>query len=151
MHSTGINAQASRRLFPQTHSEQPTLSTPTTLTTSTTTMFSKVFITALALVGAVSAAPTWGSGGSPTPSQQCCQNVQNSSTLSSEEQGVIAGLLGIAVGALNVPIGTGCTPIDVLGGVQCNDNTVNCGSTYNSELPLFHTHAACRETDALLY
>jgi hypothetical protein len=97
-------------------------------------MFSKTFITALALVGAVSAAPTWGSGGSPTPSQQCCQNVKNSSTFDSNTQSAIAGLLGVVVSGLNIPIGTGCTPVDILGGVQCNDNNVNCGSTAVSEL-----------------
>jgi hypothetical protein len=113
-------------------------------------MFSKTFITALALVGAVSAAPTWGSGGSSTPSQQCCQNVQNSSTLNSEEQGFIAGLLGVVVSGLNIPIGTGCTPIDVLGGVQCNDNNVNCGQTAVCEPSFLRPHTACRSADDFL-
>jgi hypothetical protein len=100
-------------------------------------MFSKVFITALALVGAVSAVPTGsGSGGSTTPSQQCCQNVQNSSSLDSTTKGLLGGLLSVVLSGLNVPIGTGCTPIAVLGGVQCNQNTVNCGQTVQSEYSL---------------
>jgi hypothetical protein len=104
-------------------------------------MFSKVFITALALVGAVSAVPTGsGSGGSTTPSQQCCQNVQNSSSLDSTTKGLLGGLLSVVLSGLNVPIGTGCTPIAVLGGVQCNQNTVNCGQTVQSECSI------CRST-----
>jgi hypothetical protein len=124
---------------------QPTLSTPTTLTTSTTAMFSKVFITALALVGAVSAVPTGsGSGGSTTPSQQCCQNVQNSQNLSSATKSLLGPLLSVILSGLSVPIGTGCTPIAILGGVSCNVNTVNCGSTYQGESPLFDTRSVPR-------
>jgi hypothetical protein len=91
-------------------------------------MFSKIFVTALALVGAVSAVPTGGSGS--TGGAQCCQNVKNSSQLDSVTKGLLAGLLGIDISALNVPIGTGCTPISVLGGVSCNTNTVNCGQYF---------------------
>jgi hypothetical protein len=112
-------------------------------------MFSKVFITALALVGAVSAVPT-GSGTSPTGSAQCCQNVENSQSLSSATQSLLGPLLSVVLSGLSVPIGTGCTPVAVLGGVSCNTNTVNCGSTYKSESPLIHTYAACRGTDASL-
>jgi hypothetical protein len=92
------------------------------------TMLSKIFVTALALVGAVSAAPTGGSGS--TGGAQCCQNVQNSSQLDAITKGILGGLLGVVVSGLNVPIGTGCTPISVLGGVSCNTNTVNCGQYF---------------------
>jgi hypothetical protein len=97
-------------------------------------MFAKVFVATLALIGAVSAVPTGGSGSTcPTSGAQCCQNVQNSSN------GVVAslvkGLLGIDVSGLNVPIGTGCTPLDILGGVQCNQNTVYCGDVHQSTSP----------------
>jgi hypothetical protein len=97
-------------------------------------MFSKVFITALALVGAVSAIPT-GSGTSTTPSQQCCQNVENSQSLSSATKSLLGPLLSVVLSGLSVPIGTGCTPIAIAGGVSCNTNTVNCGSTYQSDHP----------------
>jgi hypothetical protein len=97
-------------------------------------MFSKVFVATLALVGAVSAAPTGGSGGSTSSGAQCCQNVQNSSQLDSATKGLLGGLLGVIVSGLNVPIGTGCTPISVLGGVSCNTNTVNCGQVFQGEL-----------------
>jgi hypothetical protein len=151
MHSTSINAQSPIDSFLRLKLPQPTLSTPTILTTSTTTMFSKVFITALALVGAVSAVPTGsGSGGSTTPSQQCCQNVENSQHLDSATQGLLGGLLTVVLSGLNIPIGTGCTPIAVLGGVSCNQNNVNCGSTYSSELPILHTHPAYSGTDSSL-
>jgi hypothetical protein len=90
-------------------------------------MFSKLFISALALASMVTAIPTGGSGSTTAP-PQCCQNVENSSQVDSVTKGLIKGLLGIDISALNVPIGTGCTPIDILGGVQCNQNVVSCGS-----------------------
>jgi hypothetical protein len=88
-------------------------------------MFSKTFITALALVGAVSA----------TGSQQCCQNVENSQHLDSTTKTALGGLLTAVLSGLNIPIGTGCTPIAVAGGVSCNQNTVNCGSYVQSQCP----------------
>jgi hypothetical protein len=83
--------------------------------------FTKTFITLACAVSAL-AAPTWGSsGGSGSGSSsgaQCCQNVTNSNSLDSWTAGILAGLLGVVVSDLNVPIGTGCTPIDILGGVS---------------------------------
>jgi hypothetical protein len=61
--------------------------------------------------------------------------VTNSNDLSVSQIEELA-LLGVLVGGLNVPIGTGCTPIDILGGVQCNTNTVNCGQVYSCEFLL---------------
>jgi hypothetical protein len=90
-------------------------------------MFSKTFVTALVLVGAVSAT------GSTTGSAQCCQNVQNSSKLDSATKSLLGPLISVVLSGLNIPIGTGCTPIAVAGGVQCNTNTVNCGSVIQSE------------------
>jgi hypothetical protein len=99
-------------------------------------MFSKAFVATLALVGAVSALPS-PNGGSTTSGPQCCQNVTNSSQLDPSTAGVLAGLLGVVVSGLNVPIGTGCTPIDILGGVSCNTNTVQCGQVFEGKpLPL---------------
>jgi hypothetical protein len=99
-------------------------------------MFSKTFITALALVGAVSAVPT-GSGSAPaTGGAQCCQNVENSSSLDSTTKGLLGPLLSIVLSGLNIPIGTGCTPIAIAGGVSCNTNTVNCGSVIQSQCSL---------------
>jgi hypothetical protein len=75
------------------------------------------FFAPLVLVAAtVAAIPT---GTSPsTGSAQCCQNVKNSSQVGSLTQGLIFALLGINVSNLNIPIGTGCTPIAILGGVS---------------------------------
>jgi hypothetical protein len=95
-------------------------------------MFSKLFVATVALAGVVSAAPTGGSGS--TSGAQCCQWVGNSSQLDAKDAGILAGLLGVVVSGLNVPIGTGCTPISVLGGVSCNTNTVNCGQVFQGEL-----------------
>jgi hypothetical protein len=51
----------------------------------------------------------------------------------------------VVLNGLNVPIGTGCTPLDIAGGVQCNTNTVNCGQVYSSQfspvLALIDPHA----------
>jgi hypothetical protein len=100
-------------------------------------MFAKAFVATLALVGAVSAVPTGGSGSTcPTSGAQCCQNVQNSSNAG--VAALVKSLIGIDVSALNVPIGTGCTPLDILGGVQCNQNTVYCGTAYQSTTALSH-------------
>jgi hypothetical protein len=86
------------------------------------TMFSKVIISAFALAATVSALPGYGESSSPsqctTSTPQCCQNVQNSNDVGSVVTGLIKGLLGLDLSGLNVPIGTGCTPIDILGGVN---------------------------------
>jgi hypothetical protein len=97
-------------------------------------MFSKTLLTTLALMGAVSAMPNGsGSGGSTTGGAQCCQNVENSSSLDSVTKGLLGPLLSVVLSGLNIPIGTGCTPIAIAGGVSCNTNTVNCGSVIQSQ------------------
>jgi hypothetical protein len=58
--------------------------------------------------------------------------VTNSNDLDAQTS-LLLGLLGVVLNGLNVPIGTGCTPLDVLGGVQCNTNTVQCGQVFSSE------------------
>jgi hypothetical protein len=73
------------------------------------------FAPLLALAAVATAIPT-GTGSSS--GAQCCQNVKNSSEVDTLTAGLIKTLLGIDVSALNVPIGTGCTPIAVLGGVS---------------------------------
>jgi hypothetical protein len=70
----------------------------------------------------------------PTGGAQCCQDVENSSDVDSWTAGIIKGLLGVDISSLNIPIGTGCTPVSVLGGVSCNTNTVQCGEVDQSEL-----------------
>jgi hypothetical protein len=95
--------------------------------------FTKTFVTLALAVSAIAVPTGSGGGGSTPPSSgaQCCQNVTNSSSIKSTDPlGLLLGLLGIVVSNLNVPIGTGCTPIDILGGVSCNTNTVQCGSVY---------------------
>jgi hypothetical protein len=79
--------------------------------------FTKTFVT-LALAASAFAVPTGGSSGGSTSGAQCCQNVKNSSEVDSFTAGLIKELLGIDISALNVPIGTGCTPVAVLGGVS---------------------------------
>jgi hypothetical protein len=92
--------------------------------------FTKTFV-ALALAASAIAVPTGSGGSGSTSSAQCCQNVTNSSSIKSTDPlGLLLGLLGVSLSNLNVPIGTGCTPIDILGGVSCNTNTVQCGSVY---------------------
>jgi hypothetical protein len=80
------------------------------------------FFAPLALLVAVAAATGTTTSKAPVPtstgSAQCCQNVQNSSKVSSVTKGLIYALLGINVSNLNIPIGTGCAPIAILGGVS---------------------------------
>jgi hypothetical protein len=77
--------------------------------------FTKTFVT-LALAASALAVPTGGSGSSS--GAQCCQNVENSSQVDSVTKGLIFALLGINISDLNIPIGTGCTPVAILGGVS---------------------------------
>jgi hypothetical protein len=90
--------------------------------------FTKTFVT-LALAASAFAVPTGGSG--DTSGAQCCQNVKNSSSVDTVTAGIIKALLGIDVSALNVPIGTGCTPVAILGGV----------SWYLSVLSTYHCYS----------
>jgi hypothetical protein len=105
--------------------------------------FTKTFV-ALALAASAIAVPTGSGGGGSTPPSsgaQCCQNVTNSSSIkSSDPLGILLGLLGVVVSGLNVPIGTGCTPIDILGGVSCNTNTVKCGQVYGRKFIVILIH-----------
>jgi hypothetical protein len=116
-------------------------------------MFSKTFITALALIGAVSAVPTGSGSGSTTGGAQCCQNIENSSSLDSVTKGLLGPLLSIVLSGLNIPIGTGCTPIAIAGGVSCNTNTVNCGSVIQSQCSpsnFAHMHLTFAVADSLI-
>jgi hypothetical protein len=82
-------------------------------------MFSKVFTLALAGFAALAAAapaPNDGGSGSTTASPQCCQTVKNSSD--PVVAALVKALLGIDVSGLNVPIGQGCAPLSVAGGVS---------------------------------
>jgi hypothetical protein len=56
------------------------------------------------------------SSGSSAP--MCCKDVKNSSQVDSFTKTLIKTLIGVDISGLNVPIGTGCTPIAVLGGVS---------------------------------
>jgi hypothetical protein len=69
----------------------------------------------------------------PTGGAQCCQDVTNSNQASSSVCGLVESLIGVDVSSLNIPIGTGCTPVSILGGVSCNTNTVQCGETFEGE------------------
>jgi hypothetical protein len=80
-------------------------------------MFSKFFIATLALASVAFAAPT-GETGPSSGTPQCCENVTNASDVDSTTVGLIKTLIGLDISVLNVPIGTGCTPLSVLGGVS---------------------------------
>ena len=84
-------------------------------------MFAKLSLVALAGFAAfANAAPTGGSespaGHCNTGSPQCCNHVDNSSD--PLVGGLIKALLGIDVSGLNIPIGQGCTALNLLGGVS---------------------------------
>ncbi|KAJ7610427.1 hypothetical protein FB45DRAFT_1066217 [Roridomyces roridus] len=69
------------------------------------------------------AAPPSSTGTTGT-SNQCCTSVQHSN---SNAVSAIAGLLGLDLSGLNVPIGLGCSPITVLGN-NCGGTQVTCNS-----------------------
>jgi hypothetical protein len=106
-------------------------------------MFAKMFT--LALVGfatlAIAAPTDGGSGGSTTSSPQCCQTVKNSSDPFTAA--LVKALLGLDVSGLNIPIGTGCAPFAIGGGVSCNQNPVTCGTVYQSECTSCASVARC--------
>jgi hypothetical protein len=63
------------------------------------------------------AVATEGSGPS-TSTPMCCKDVKNSSQVDTFTKTLIKTLIGVDISGLNVPIGTGCTPIAILGGVS---------------------------------
>jgi hypothetical protein len=80
-------------------------------------MFAKLFT--LAFVASLAVAvptPNDGGSGSTTGTPECCQDVKNSSDPATAA--LVKSLLGIDVSGLNVPIGTGCSGLSVVGGVQ---------------------------------
>jgi hypothetical protein len=76
----------------------------------------KFFAPLFALAAVAAAIPTGTT--LSTGTAQCCQNVENSSSVSSATKGLIFTLLGLDISDLNVPIGTGCAPLSILGGVS---------------------------------
>ncbi|KAF7291181.1 Hydrophobin 2 [Mycena indigotica] len=58
----------------------------------------------------------------PRPPPLCCKSVESSV---SSAVGVVAGLLGLDLTGLNVPIGLSCSPITVVGN-NCGDTSVVC-------------------------
>ncbi|KAI6015227.1 hydrophobin-251 [Pisolithus orientalis] len=76
-----------------------------------------------------------GGGGSCNANALCCNNVGTYNQL----QGVLGGLAGINVNALNGNLGVGCVPIEVIGLIpdnSCNAQAVCCeGTTFaNAQL-----------------
>jgi hypothetical protein len=108
-------------------------------------MFAKIFTIALAGFATLAvAAPSpngGGGGGSTTSSPQCCQTVKNSSD--PVTAALVKALLGLDVSGLNIPIGTGCAPFAIGGGVSCNQNPVTCGSVYQGKCTSCTTVARC--------
>jgi hypothetical protein len=45
------------------------------------------------------------------------------------------GLLGVVVSGWSLPIGAGCTPVAIVGGVSRNENVVCCVQDCESEQP----------------
>jgi hypothetical protein len=80
-------------------------------------MFSKLFIATLALASVAFTAPT-GETGPSAGTPQCCQNVMNAGEVDATTVGLVKTLIGLDISVLNVPIGTGCTPLSLLGGVS---------------------------------
>jgi hypothetical protein len=80
-------------------------------------MFAKLFTLAFVATLAVAApAPNDGGSGSSTSTPLCCQQVDNSSD--PWVSTLVKSLIGIDVSGLNVPIGTGCAGLSVVGGVE---------------------------------
>ncbi|KAK0187134.1 hydrophobin 2 [Armillaria mellea] len=77
-----------------------------------------------------------GETGCTTGELNCCQQVE--STASNPVQ-ALSGLLGVALGALGLNVGLGCSPISVIGigGNSCSAQTVCCeGNTFNGLIAL---------------
>ncbi|KAL4259559.1 Hydrophobin [Pleurotus pulmonarius] len=65
---------------------------------------------------------------------QCCNSVQSAGN---PVVGLLAGLLGIVLGPLDVLVGVTCSPITVIGagGASCNAQTVCCtGNSFSGLL-----------------
>ncbi|KAJ7128538.1 hypothetical protein C8R44DRAFT_979207 [Mycena epipterygia] len=83
-------------------------------------MFSKLTLVAT-FITLAAAIPNTPPVTTPT-SNQCCSSVQSSS---SNVVSAVAGLLGLDLSGLNVPIGLGCSPITVIGN-NCGGTQVTC-------------------------
>ncbi|KAJ7128616.1 hypothetical protein C8R44DRAFT_979249 [Mycena epipterygia] len=84
-------------------------------------MFSKLTLVA-AFITLAAAIPTSTPPVTTPTSNQCCSSVQSSS---SNVVSAVAGLLGLDLSGLNVPIGLGCSPITVIGN-NCGGTQVTC-------------------------
>ncbi|KAJ7237798.1 hydrophobin 2 [Mycena rebaudengoi] len=84
-------------------------------------MFSKLSVIVTSVLITLAAAtnpPT-----TPQDSAQCCTSVVSST---SKAASVVAGLLGIDLDGLDVPVGLSCSPITV--GNNCGSTTVTCAA-----------------------
>ncbi|KZV64268.1 hydrophobin-domain-containing protein [Peniophora sp. CONT] len=104
----------------------------------TTIMFSRLLFVVLAAAGLVAAAPQAGSACN-SGALQCCNSIQNSSSLNESGNGGLLDLIPIALQGVNIPIGLTCTPIDVLGlgSNTCQQQTACCtGNTFSGAVTL---------------
>ncbi|KAJ7281070.1 fungal hydrophobin [Mycena rebaudengoi] len=84
-------------------------------------MFSKLSVIVTSVLITLAAAtnpPT-----TPQDSAQCCTSVVSST---SKAASAVAGLLGIDLDGLDVPVGLSCSPITV--GNNCGSTTVTCAA-----------------------
>ncbi|KAJ7120039.1 hypothetical protein C8R44DRAFT_981994 [Mycena epipterygia] len=87
-------------------------------------MLSKLSVVVTSVLITLAAAiPTTTPPVTPPTSNQCCSSVQSSGSTSAVA--AVAGLLGLDLSGLDVPIGLSCSPITV-GGNNCGSTTVVC-------------------------
>ncbi|KAJ6546206.1 hydrophobin 2 [Mycena vulgaris] len=86
-------------------------------------MFSKLSVVVTSVLITLAAAiPNTTPPVTPPSSSQCCNSVVPSTSTAAS---AVAGLLGLDLDGLDVPIGLSCTPITVAGD-NCGSTTVTC-------------------------
>ncbi|KAF5354821.1 hypothetical protein D9756_005702 [Leucocoprinus leucothites] len=97
--------------------------------------FAAALTLALPAIVAATAIPRQ-SGNCNTGALQCCNQVQQAD---SQTANLLSGLLGIALGSLQLPIGLSCSPLDILGvgGNSCSAQPACCsGNTFGGLISL---------------
>ncbi|KAJ7459603.1 hydrophobin 2, partial [Mycena galericulata] len=86
-------------------------------------MFSKLSVVVTSVLITLAAATPWTTPPvTPPTSNQCCNSVVSSS---SSAASAVAGLLGLDLDGLDVPVGLSCSPITVIGN-NCGGTSVTC-------------------------
>ncbi|KAF5348533.1 hypothetical protein D9756_009540 [Leucocoprinus leucothites] len=90
--------------------------------------FSTAFVLALPAVALATAIPRGGEGSCNTGPVQCCNQVQDASSLGSN---LLGGLLGLGLGPITGLVGLNCNPISAIvgiGGNSCSQQPVCCSN-----------------------